>query len=120
MSPELNNLFTAPLPEGEGEVFRKLLEGGSFRLEAITSRGSASPEGFWYDQPHPEWVLLVRGSASLEFDEQEKVDLVSGDYLLIPAHFRHRVSSVSSDALWLALHVRGHDLKSDNAVADGQ
>jgi cupin 2 domain-containing protein len=104
MIPEVRNLFTAPLPETEGEVFRKLLEGGSFRLEAITSRGAASPEGSWYDQPHPEWVLLVRGSASLEFDADEKVDLVSGDHLLIPARCRHRVSSVSSDALWLALH----------------
>ena len=120
MIPEVRNLFSAPLPEAEGEVFQNLLEGGAFQLEAITSRGSASPEGSWYDQHHPEWVLLVRGSASLEFDEQEMADLVAGDYLLIPARCRHRVSSVSSDALWLALHVHGQDLKSDNPVADGQ
>jgi cupin 2 domain-containing protein len=120
MIPEVRNLFTAELPDGTGEVFLKLLEGGSFRLESITSLGSASPEGYWYDQPDAEWVLLLRGHASLEFDQKEMIDLVSGDYLLIPAHCRHRVSSVSVDAVWLTLHVPGHDLKSGNLVTDGQ
>jgi cupin 2 domain-containing protein len=104
MTPAVRNLFTAPLPDGEGEVFQQLLEGPCFRMESITSRGTPSDEGFWYDQPHPEWVLLLRGSASLEFDKQEIVDMVAGDYLLIPARCRHRVSTVSSDAVWLALH----------------
>ena len=120
MTPRVQNLFTTVLPKGEREVLQKLLEGDSFRLEAITSRGSASPEGSWYDQPDAEWVVLVRGRASLEFDQKEMIDLVSGDYLLIPARCRHRVSSVSSDAFWLALHLPGHDLKSDNAFADRQ
>jgi cupin 2 domain-containing protein len=30
--------------------------------------------------------------------------LKPGDHLLIPAHCRHRVASVSGDAVWLALH----------------
>jgi len=30
--------------------------------------------------------------------------LKSGDFLTIPARARHRVESVSSDAIWLALH----------------
>jgi cupin 2 domain-containing protein len=104
MIPEVRNLFTEALSKDEGEVFQRLLEGDSFRLESITSRGTASAEGFWYDQSHPEWVLLLRGSASLEFEGNLKSDLVSGDYLLIPAGCRHRVSSASVDAVWLALH----------------
>jgi cupin 2 domain-containing protein len=120
MIPEVRNLFTATQPDTGGEVFLKLLKGESFRLESITSRGTASPEGFWYDQSQQEWVLLLRGHASLEFDDQEMIDLVSGDYLLIPMHCRHRVSSVSADAVWLTLHVSGDDLKSDIAFADGQ
>jgi cupin 2 domain-containing protein len=30
--------------------------------------------------------------------------LKAGDHLRIPAHLRHRVASVSDDALWLAVH----------------
>jgi cupin 2 domain-containing protein len=120
MTPEVRNLFSSPMPQGEGEVFHPLLEGGSFRLESITSRGEASPEGFWYDQPNAEWVLLVRGSARLAFEKREIKDLRAGDYLFIPAHQRHRVESVSEDALWLALHVSGDDLKSDNPSRDAQ
>jgi cupin 2 domain-containing protein len=120
MTPEVRNLFASPMPKGEGEVFEPLLEGGSFRLEAITSRGEASPEGFWYDQSDDEWVFLVRGNARLGFEKQGILNLRAGDYLLIPAHRRHRVESVSDDALWMALHVCSDDLKSDNAVPNDQ
>jgi len=107
MTPEVRNLFSAPLPEVEGEIFQKVLEGGSFRLESIASQGEPSPEGFWYDQPDPEWVILFVGSACLAFGTGETLDLKAGDYLLIPSHLRHRVESVSDDALWLALHFTG-------------
>jgi cupin 2 domain-containing protein len=105
MIPEVRNLFAAAQPDTGGEVFQKLLEGGAFRLESITSRGTASPEGFWYVQAQPEWVLLLRGSASLEFEGNLISDLLSGDYLMIPQGCRHRVASVSADAVWLAIHV---------------
>jgi cupin 2 domain-containing protein len=105
MIPEVRNLFTAAQPDTGGEVFQKLLEGGAFRLESITSRGTASDKGFWYDQPESEWVLLVRGTAALEFDGGLKSNLATGDYLLIPQGCRHRVDSVSTDAVWLAIHV---------------
>jgi len=104
MTPEIRNLFTASLPKGEGEVFQKLLEGGSFRLESIHSYGQPTPEGFWYDQVGAEWVLLARGSARIEFEGEGMLDLQSGDHLLIPAHCRHRVESTSGNAVWLALH----------------
>jgi cupin 2 domain-containing protein len=74
------------------------------RIERILSRAQASPEGFWYDQAQPEWVVLLRGSATLSFAGQDKMDLQAGDYLLIPAHLKHRVDRVSEDALWLAVH----------------
>jgi len=37
--------------------------------------------------------------------EDESLNLKAGDYLLIPAHEKHRVASCSQDARWLALHV---------------
>jgi len=86
------------------ETFIPLLERAGFRLEQIVSNGQASEPGFWYDQDGDEWVLLVRGEAVLEFQD-ESIKLKDGDYLLIPAHVRHRVASCSQDAVWLALHM---------------
>ena len=33
--------------------------------------------------------------------------LTAGSYLVLPRHLRHRVDSVSADAVWLALHTSG-------------
>ena len=91
-------------PAGETETFRTLLDLPGIRLEQIVSNGQASEEGFWYDQKEPEWVMLVRGEAVLRFDPDRDVTLKAGDFLLIAANSRHRVESVSADAVWLALH----------------
>lgn len=94
-----------PRPAGEKtEQFISLLQQPGFRLETIVSHGQASKSGFWYDQEDAEWVLLARGLAVLEFENREPCELTAGDYLLIPAHCKHRVSSCSDDAVWLALH----------------
>jgi cupin 2 domain-containing protein len=114
MTPAVRNLFTEPLPDGEGEVFRTHLENSAFRLESIASCGERSPEGFWYDQAESEWVMLLRGEACLAFEDDGSMNLRAGDYLLIPPHRKHRVEHASNDAVWLALHFRGNDLKSDN------
>jgi len=103
MQPD--NIFTgipAALPE---ELSHELASGRRFRLERIVSRGHASPEGFWYDQEEDEWVLLIDGEARLDFDDGRSVSLAAGDYLLIPAHCRHRVAwtDPEQDTVWLAL-----------------
>lgn len=119
MTPTVQNLFHPTDPEGSREVVELLLQGESFRLESIRSYGEPSPEGFWYDQADSEWVILLQGTALLAFEHGESEELRAGDYLLIPARRRHRVESVSQDAAWLALHVTGNDLNSDNPVAGG-
>ncbi len=96
-----NLLATTP---GSKEEFRQLVEGNSFRLEHIVSHGECSPPGFWYDQEQEEWVTLLRGEAVLAYDDGTRQSLLPGDAVLIPAHRRHRVDSVSADAVWLALH----------------
>ena len=104
MKPIIRNLFAqTDSPTGE-EMIQPLLDGKSFRLESIHSYGRPTPEGFWYDQVSAEWVLLAQGSARLEFEGEGRLDLQSGDHLLIPVHCRHRVESTSEDAVWLALH----------------
>ena len=101
------NLLAELPPERTQEVFETLLQAPGLRLERIVSRGQATPAGQWYDQPQAEWVLLLSGSAGLRFaDEAETRTLRPGDYVLIPAHARHRVEWTSSNppAIWLALH----------------
>ncbi len=78
------------------------------RVERIVSAGQASPEGVWYDQPQTEFVLLLAGSARLRIeDEPAARDLAPGDYLVLPAHCRHRVEQTSAapPAVWLAVHM---------------
>ena len=53
-----------------------------------------------------EWVLLLSGSARLEFDEPARVlELRPGDAVTIPAHERHRVAATApgQDTVWLAV-----------------
>lgn len=108
MIPRVTNLFPAPPspPQAhpEAETLNPLLQTPSLRLEHIVSRGQASPDGFWYDQPEDEWVLLLRGTAMLDFGDDGTLVLKAGDSLTIPAHQRHRVAEVSRDAIWVALH----------------
>lgn len=102
LKPE--SLFSESAPEVDEEVFTTLLEKPGLEIERIVSHGRASPAGFWYDQEQEEWVLLVRGEAVLQVEGQPDLRLNAGDHLHIPAHLRHRVASVSDDALWLAIH----------------
>jgi len=83
-----------------------LAETESVRIECIVSNGQSSPEGFWYDQTENEWVLLLKGAASLKYADGSVAAMKPGDHLRIPAHTRHRVESVSEDAVWLAVHYR--------------
>ena len=74
------------------------------RIERIVSTGQASPDGFWYDQPEHEWVVVLKGEAVLEFENHSQ-PLSPGDYILIPPHQKHRVASTSDQepTVWLAV-----------------
>lgn len=103
--PRPSNLFDdlpARMPE---ELFTTLLQTPHVRIERIVSRAHASPEGFWYDQPQHEWVLVIRGAATLRFEEG-LVELRPGDSIWIRAHRKHRVESTAQDqpTIWLAVH----------------
>lgn len=94
-------------PRSEDELFETVLERAGARIERIISYGQSTPEGEWYDQEHDEWVLLLSGSAELLIEgENEPRSLVPGDYLLLPARCRHRVTRTDSEAptVWLAVH----------------
>ncbi len=101
------NLF-ADLPHDlPEELFETLISAKGLRIERIVSHGQASPAGFWYDQEDHEWVLLLKGAATLRFENPDAVfDLIPGMHVLIPAHTRHRVdwTDPSQMTIWLAVH----------------
>ena len=109
MAGEAGNLFAALPRRLDDEQTTALVANENLRIERIVSTGQASPPGFWYDQPWAEWVLVLAGSAGLLFeDEAEPRVLRPGDYLLIPAHRRHRVAWTDTEhpTVWLAVHYR--------------
>ena len=100
------NLLSGSIPEAGTECHTLLMQGEQWRLERIHSCQASSPDGFWYDQPETEWVLLLQGSARLQFeDETVPRDLSRGDSLLISPHRRHRLveTDPTPGTIWLAL-----------------
>jgi len=103
------NIFSA-IPENLPEELENLLaSGGHFRFKRIVSRGHSSARNHWYDQDETEWVLLLSGSARLEFENSRFVAMTPGDHLTIPPHCRHRVAwtTPDDDTVWLALYFSG-------------
>jgi len=106
MSNDSGNLFDDIPAALEEELVERIAGGENVRIERIVSRAHASPEGFWYDQDEEEFVVLLKGSASVRFEsEGGEVTLGPGDYLRIPAHARHRVewTDADVDTVWLAV-----------------
>lgn len=104
----MNNIFDdlpdQPLTE---EQFTALIDTPGVTIERIVSTGQASPPGNWFDQPRNEWVILLKGSASLRFEDETRAhELRAGDYLYIASHRRHRVerTGVNEPTVWLAVH----------------
>lgn len=103
------DLPASPLAE---ELSACLVEAQGLRIERIVSTGQVTPEGDWYDQAWDEFVLLMSGAARLliEGEDEDRV-LEPGDWLLLPAHCRHRVTwtRASPPTVWLAVHYQGED-----------
>jgi len=100
------NLF-ALIPDNlNDELFEPLVENERVTIERIISNGHSSPASGWYDQERNEWVVILKGDASIAFKEGETIKLRTGDYLAIPAHKKHKVTRTSSDSetIWLAVH----------------
>src|SRR5690554_2156925 len=100
------NLFESIPKAAEAEVFQQLLSHGDLTIERITSPGLSSAEETWYDQETHEWVLVLKGSGTLQFANGSEITLNPGDHHFIPAHTRHRVSHThpNQPTLWLAIH----------------
>lgn len=103
---EERNVFAdipAALPE---ELIQPLVRGKGMRIERIVSKGHSSPPGFWYEQADDEWVLLLKGEATLRFEKDDRLlHMSAGSYVNIPAYERHRVewTTDATETVWLAV-----------------
>ncbi len=103
-----SNIFNAIPQQLTEEGFETLLRSEHVRIERIVSRGHITPVDQWYDQAWDEWVILLQGQARLHYHaDDRRINLDSGDYVLIPAHTKHRVEWTlpDVDSIWLAVHL---------------
>jgi cupin 2 domain-containing protein len=101
----VQNLFDVDSSAQASELVDVMVNGNGVRVERIVSTGQSSPPGFWYEQEQSEWVVVIRGSAEIEFDNGTIESMSAGDHILIPAMQKHRVASTSSEeaTVWLAV-----------------
>ena len=103
----IKNLFTDIPKNLKDELIETILQTSSFRIERIVSRGHCSPDGFWYDQDEHEWIILLKGSAAIRFEDQcEDIIMTPSNYINIKKHRRHRVewTDPEQETIWLAIH----------------
>lgn len=100
------NIFDNIKPFSENEIFEDLFKSEKLKVERIISYPDSIPENKWYDQEKDEWVILLKGSATLQFENEELVKLIPGDYIFIPSHTKHKVNEVCKNepTVWLAMH----------------
>lgn len=99
------NIFSnLPVFPKKDELIEQII-GGDVVIERIVSTGQSSPPDFYYEQEKNEFVILLKGAATLEI-EGRIIDLLPGDYLNIPAMTRHRVikTDTGTHTIWLAVH----------------
>ena len=98
------NIFDLPeIPFSMTEELTTILaENNNIRIERIISTGQISG---WYDQDETEFVVLLNGSAIIEYEDNKTIELSKGDTLLIYPHERHRViyTSINPPCVWLCV-----------------
>ena len=102
----MTNIFDLPSSLPNKELFESIVANDNILIERIVSTGQITPPGEWYDQDKDEWVILLQGEAILAYEYGSQIKLTAGNYLLIPAHQKHRVEYTSSNppCIWLAVH----------------
>ncbi|MDX2256277.1 MAG: cupin domain-containing protein [Pseudanabaenaceae cyanobacterium bins.39] len=100
------NIYELPQDISQQEKFEQIIAGKNIQIERIISTGQTTPTGQWYNQDLDEWVILLQGEAEISYADNTRIKLQAGDYLLIPAHTKHRVeyTSVEPACIWLAVH----------------
>ena len=99
------NIYELSQEVSQLEKSEQIISGKNIQIERIISTGQTTPSGQWYDQELDEWVILLQGEAELSYADDTRIRLKAGDYLLIPAHTKHRVeyTSIEPACIWLAV-----------------
>ena len=71
-------------------------------FEQILSGADVEPEDYLQDQD--EWVVVLAGRAVMDVGGN-RVELATGDWVLLPAGVPHRLVDVDAGTNWLAVHV---------------
>ena len=102
LTMQIGNLFADATPPPRGERFETLLSHRNLVVERIVSPASTTRAE--YLQPQDEWVVLLKGEATMTVDG-EAVELKAGNYVFLPARVPHTVERVSDGAVWLAVQL---------------
>lgn len=96
----MRNIFTMPTLPLVAESVQCLFEQGKVRVERIVSTGQTTQ---WLDQERAEWVVLLTGGATIEYQDGRILTIGAGEYLYIPPHTVHRVAYTSTEpaCIWL-------------------
>ena len=95
------NLYDYITPQS-GEDFTTLLSHKNIKINRIVS--SDNVEAVEYSQEEDEWVVLLRGKATLLLHGEELL-LTEGETLFIPAKTTHSILRTDKNTLWLAIHI---------------
>jgi cupin 2 domain-containing protein len=96
------NLFDDIVPPAREEIFDTILEHRNLVIERIVSSAKVMPRTCV--QAQDEWVLMLRGEATLSV-AGGTTRLTAGSHVFLPAGTPHAVERVSEGAVWLAVHL---------------
>ena len=103
--PDIYNLSNLRI--NDDEIFENLLSNEKLKIERIISPNTINKNANWFNQNTDEWVILLSGSAIIEYSNNYSIVLEVGNYLFIPKNTKHRViktHSESGTSIWLAIH----------------
>ena len=103
---QITNIFNNIPTQLSQELFQDIISKDGIKIQRIVSQGAITQDDKWFNQENDEWVIVLQGKATLSFEDDSDIKLSIGDYILIPAHKKHKVSWTSSDeqTVWLAIH----------------
>ncbi|NLL28402.1 MAG: cupin domain-containing protein [Bacteroidales bacterium] len=102
----LENIFDSKNWDKVDEYYKTILSKPCFRVEKILSSGHTSPkEQEWFYQEENELVILVDGTAIIEFEDGKTIKMKKGDVLEIRKNEKHKVTYTSSkpECVWVAI-----------------
>jgi len=105
-----DNIFSLDgwVHNAQEEHVEALYHNQQVKIKRIVSHRHTSPPGQWYDQSEDEWVVLLQGKASLEFEDGHLIHMMAGDHIMIEAGTKHRVSYTSHNpsCIWVAVYIQ--------------